>query len=233
MSERRLGWLAGLAAVAACALTIVAIPLSGHGSAAVVGPGAAPDKAVMLLDFQRFASDQLLAAGARALSLMLVLIVAVYLFRVTRRRNPDHSRAVPITCMVACSCLVASTLVGFVALEHVAGQFTASGTHSFSRATRLLDASGALRAAGVTDLLAGLGLGVWTAVASSAAMRAGLLTRSLAGIGVLAGLMSAITLPAGPALFIAWLGGVGVLAVGYWPGGRPSAWRETPTAGLA
>jgi hypothetical protein len=226
MSDRHKGRLAGLAALASCALTVAAIPLSGHGSAAAVGPGAAPDKAVMLLDFHRFSSDQLLAGGARALSLVLVALVSVYLFRVTRRRNPAHGRAVPIACMVGCACLVASTVLGFVALEHVAGQFAAFGTHTARRATRLLDASAALRAVGVTDLLAGLVLGVWTAAASYQAMRAGLLTRSLAGIGVVAGLMSAITLPSGPALFIAWLGGVGLLALGYWPGGRPSAWRE-------
>jgi hypothetical protein len=226
MSERHEGWLAGLAALTSCALTVAAIPLSGHGSETVVGPGAAPDKAVMLLDFHRFGSDQLLAGGARALSLVLVAVVALYLFRVTQRRNPAHGRAVPITCIVACACLVASTILGFVALEHVAGQFATPGAHTARRATSLLDASAALRAVGVTDLLAGLVLGVWTAVASYQAMRAGLLTRSLAGIGVVAGLMSAITLPSGPALFIAWLCGVGLLALGYWPGGRPPAWRE-------
>jgi hypothetical protein len=226
VSERNEGWLAGLAALASCVMTIVAIPLSGRGTATAVGPGAASNKAVMLLDFHRFSSDQLLAADARALSLVLVVFVALYLFRITRRRNPAHSRAVPITCLVACVFLVASTIVGFAALEHVARQFTALGPHSLRRATKLLDTSAVLRVVGVVDLLGGLVLGIWTATASYAALRVGLITRSLAGIGVLAGLMSVITLPAGPALFIAWLCGVGLLALGYWPGGRPAAWRE-------
>jgi hypothetical protein len=226
MTERREGVLASVAALASCGLTITAIPLSGHGAATVAGPGAAPDKAVMLLDFHRFRADQLLAGGARAASLVLVVVVAFFLFRATRRRNPAYGRAVPIICVVACAALVASTLLGFVALDHLAAQFATSGVQSARRATRLLDGSGVMRVIAVVDLLAEVVLGAWTVAASYGALRAGLLTRSLAGIGIVAGLMSAITLPSGPALFIAWLCGIGVLALGYWPGGRPAAWRE-------
>jgi hypothetical protein len=230
MSERHEGWIAALAALTSCALTIVAIPLSGHGTPIAAGPGAVPNKIVMLLDFHRFRSDQLVAAEARALSLALVIVVAIYLFRVTQRRNRSHTRATPIACALACALLVASTVLGFATLAHLAGQFVAAGAHTSQRANRLLDGSATLRAVGVTDVLAGVALGVWTVVASYQARRAGLLTRSLAGIGVVAGLMSAVTLPSGPALFIAWLCGVGILALGYWPGGRPAAWRQKASA---
>jgi hypothetical protein len=61
-------------------------------------------------------------------------------------------------------------------------------------------------------------------------MRVGLLDRFLGywGLGACGALA---LLSIGDAMFIGWLASVGLLALGYWPGGRPEAWRAVPIGG--
>ena len=225
--ERRETRLAGVLAIASFALTMAAVPIAARGSSTVGAvPGSRPDAERLLLDFQRTEHQQLLAAGARALSVALVIAVALELWTLTRRRNPSHARAILVLGLVACAVMTATTALGFVELRDVSRDFAGAQLHTPGRARALLDADGALRAVRIAELAGGFAFGLWVSLASYEAMRVGLLTRFLAGLGVGGGLISAIGIPAGPALFLAWLASVGLLFVGYWPGGRPPAWDE-------
>jgi hypothetical protein len=227
LTERIETRLAGVLALASFALTMAAVSIAARGSSTVgTAPGSRPDAERLLLDFRRTEHQQLLAAGARALSVALVIAVALELWTLTRRRNPSHSRAILVLGLVACAVVAATTALGFVELRDVARQFAGAGAQTTGRARDLLDADGALRAVRIAELAGGFAFGLWVSLASYEAMRVGLLTRFLAGLGVGGGLISAIGIPAGPALFLAWLASVGLLSLGSWPGGRPPAWDE-------
>jgi hypothetical protein len=90
-----------------------------------------------------------------------------------------------------------------------------------------MDASTPLTMATIFDFASRAVFALWIAIASLEMMRDGLLDRFLAywGFGA-AG--AELLLPIGDAMFIGWLGSIGILALGYWPGGRPEAWRLSP-----
>jgi len=215
-------------AIVSFTLTPAAVPIAARGSSTVGAvPGSRPDSARLLLDFHRTDHhQQLFAAGARTLSVALVIAVALALWTLTRRRNPSHPRAILVLGIVACAAVAATTALGFVELRDVARQFAGAGAHTTARARHLLDADGPLRAVRIAELAGGFAFGLWASLASYEAMRVGLLTRFLAGLGIGGGLISAVGIPAGPALFLAWLASLGLLLLGYWPGGRPPAWDE-------
>src|SRR4051812_46713623 len=117
MRERWDDRLGGVAAIASGLLTLAAGPLAARGSSSLHVPGAPTDKARLLLDFHGSEADQLLAAAARGLSVLLVIAVAAYLFRAVRRREPAHSRAILGLGIVACTIVAATTVLGFFELR--------------------------------------------------------------------------------------------------------------------
>jgi hypothetical protein len=122
--------------------------------------------------------------------------------------------------------VVAATIFGFFALRDVADAFVSSGSRTTARARDLANDSGTLETAGAFDLLSRVVFGFWVGMASLQAMRVGLLTRFLGYFGIGAG-GALVLLPVGDAMFIGWLASIGILSLGYWPGGRPPAWRST------
>jgi hypothetical protein len=184
------------------------------------------DRAKQLTDFHAGAGDQAIAAGLRCIGLLLTIAVGVYLYSIVRTRNPSVSRGLLWVAVAGPVLVAAATVFGFFALRDVADAFVSSGPRTPDRARDLVNDSGTLMTAGTFDLLSRAAFGFWVAMASIQAMRVGLLTRFLGYWGAGAG-GALVLLPIGDAMFIGWLASIGILALGYWPGGRPPAWRST------
>jgi hypothetical protein len=205
----------------------------GRGSAinsgASVGQPTPLNRARELLDFHAGVTDQALATTFRCAGLMLSAAVGIYLYQLVRARRPDVSRWMLGSALVGATLVAGATVFGYFALDHVATAFVSSGARTTARAQHLIDTSGTLRVAAVFDLVSRVAFAFWIGLASLEMMRVGLLDRFLCywGFGACGAL---VLLPVGDALFIGWLGSIGVLALGYWPGGRPAAWRAIPVA---
>jgi hypothetical protein len=236
-TERRRGRIAGLAALASVASWLAALQFANAtgGQGSPVLPGGAVgqtrriDRARELLDFHAGVTDQALATTFRCLGLLLTAAVGVYLYSIVRARKPDLSRWMLWSAIVGAGIVAGATVFGYFALDQVATAFVGSGARTTARAKHLIDASGTLRAAAVLDLASRVAFAFWIGLASLEMMRIGLLDRFLGywGLGACGAL---VLLPIGDAMFIGWLGSVGVLALGYWPGGRPEAWRTISIA---
>ncbi|EHN11003.1 hypothetical protein PAI11_21370 [Patulibacter medicamentivorans] len=231
--ERRRGRLVGVAGIASVAAMLGAVMLASaatSGSARPTGPGFTDepiDRARHLADFHEHAGTHTGSASLRVLGLVLVALVGLYLWSLVRTRDAAVARPYLLWLTVLGPGLVAAaTIFGFAALQHVADLFMASGARTTPRAKQLIDDSGAMRVASVADGLSRIVFAVWLALLATAAMRVGLLSRFLGYWGV-AGAGSFVLLPIGDAMVAAWVGSIGVLALGYWPGGRPPAWRST------
>jgi hypothetical protein len=235
--ERGRGRIAGLAALASVASWLAALELAnaagGRGSAinpdASLGQPTPLNRARELLDFHAGVTDQALATTFRCAGLMLSAAVGIHLYQLVRARQPDVSRWMLGSALVGATLVAGATVFGYFALDHVATAFVSSGVRTTARAQHLIDTSGTLRVAAVLDLVSRVAFAFWIGLASLEMMRVGLLDRFLCywGFGACGAL---VLLPVGDALFIGWLGSVGVLALGYWPGGRPAAWRAIPVA---
>jgi hypothetical protein len=236
-AERGRGRIAGLAALASVASWFAALGLvnatGGHGSS--INPGASLgqptplNRAHELLDFHAGVTDQAFATAFRCAGLILTAAVGIYIYQLVRARRPDLSRWMLWSALVGATLVAGATVFGYFALDHVATAFVSSGARTAARAQHLIDASGTLRAAGIFDLVSRLVFALWLGLASLEMMRVGLLDRFLCywGFGACGALAF---LAIGDALFIGWLGSIGVLALGYWPGGRPEAWRAISIA---
>jgi hypothetical protein len=233
----RLGRIAGLAALASVASWLGALQFAnaGGGAGSTVLPGAAVgqaapiDRARELLDFHASATDQALAVTLRCVGLMLTAAVGIYVYSLVRARRPGLSRWMLWSALAGATLVAAASVFGYFALGHIATAFVASGVRTTARAHHLIAGSGALHVAAVFDLASRVVLALWIGLASLEMMRVGLLERFLAywGFGACGAL---VLLPIGDAMFVGWLGSIGILALGYWPGGRPEAWRTISVA---
>jgi hypothetical protein len=230
------GRLAGLAALGSVACWLLALQFanshSASGSATLTGPAGASrpvNRLTYLTTFHAGAGDQAIAAAFRCAGLLLTLLVGVYLFSLVRARRPEVSRAMLWSGLASALLVCGATVFGYLALRGVADAFVASGPRTGARAHHLIDASGALHAAAVLDLLTRIAFAAWVGIASMEMMRVGLLDRFLAYWGFGAAL-SLVLFAIGDAMFIGWLGSIGIIALGYWPGGRPPAWQDAATS---
>jgi hypothetical protein len=231
-AERRRGRIAGAVALLSV-FTVWATVVFASASTVGSGPGGPArvgepdfDRAKQLLEFHTAVGNQAIAAWLRCAGLLLVIAVGVYLYWIVRTRNPSVPRSLLWLAIAGPILVSAATVFGFFALSDVADTFVASGPRTSQRARELANDSGALKTAGAFDILSRAAFGFWLALVSIHAMRVGLLTRFLGYWGVGAG-GALVLLPVGDAMFIGWLASIGILALGYWPGGRPPAWRST------
>lgn len=222
--ERIRGRIAGAAGALAVALSLAAVLLATAGGDQPARPGAVPTRAVQLRDVEAHASSLLNASLLRAVSLLLVIPLALHLDTAIRARGAAAPRLARWLGPIGLVLLGAATVLGHVALRDVAATF-ADGPPTLARADALVDGDTALRAVFWFERVAFLAFGSWLVLASLWAMRCDLLTRLLGAWGIGAGVAS-IFLPIGSALFLGWLGSVSLLVVGYWPGGRPPTWRD-------
>lgn len=225
-AEQRRGRLVGAAGLVAVAANFAALILTASGSSGTRPEGAAPAARQQLRDVHGSPVSEALATGARALAALLVIPLALHLYAAIRARDAHASPPWVRMLGIAGPVLVAvAAVIGHLTLHDVAGDFVAGADQSAAHAKALIDDSGALRASFWFERVAFLALGIWTVLTSLHAMRCGLLTRGLGTWGVAAGAIGAF-LPVGSALFLGWLASVALIALGWWPGGLPSAWPE-------
>ncbi|MTD45907.1 hypothetical protein GKE82_16830 [Conexibacter sp. W3-3-2] len=225
--ETRLGRIFGGAAILSVLLTLASLLVQGSSIPRREG-NQEPNDRTQLFDVGGGGDGLLVSQYLRALSVLLIIAVAWFLYDAIRGRNPSFSVWVPRAGTLAFAATAVVLILGFYEVRDVADEFLGSGPRSLERAESLLDEArdGTLGTINLVTVLAGLVSGIWLSITSLEAGRVGLLTRFLSVFGIGAGLATAIPgLGIGPYLMLGWLGSVGAIAVGYWPGGRPPAWE--------
>jgi hypothetical protein len=217
-SERRRGRIAALAAIAA------GIAFGAGAFWYQVVNADAPDgkdDAAVLSYFDRHGSEYLGASILQVVGMLLLVVVAVHLYRAARDRNPDQSVVVLATGIYGPVAFAISTLVRAIALSILADDFAGRAVQSEQAADDLLNTP-VLAVATVFGLTGVLALGFWLVKGSLDAMRLGLLTRFMGILGIALG--PALVLGFGLYVLPLWLIALGVLFAGRWPRGVPPAW---------
>jgi uncharacterized protein DUF4386 len=217
-SERGRGRFAAIAAIAAGIL---------FGAGAfwyqVVNADAPDGKhdAAVLRYFDRHGGEYLGASILQVAGMLLLVVVAVHLYRAAKDRNPDQSAVVLVTGIYGPVAFAISTLVRAIALSILADDFAGRAVQTEKAADDLLNTP-VLAVATVFGLTGVLALGFWLVKGSLDAMRLGLLTRFMGILGIALG--PALVLGFGLYVLPLWLIALGVLFAGYWPRGVPPAW---------
>ncbi|PTL59557.1 DUF4386 domain-containing protein [Paraconexibacter algicola] len=223
--EARWGRVAGVAAIGSVLATMAALLI--QGSSIPNRAGREANDRTTLFDVGEGGDGLVVSTFLQSASLLLIIVVAWFLYRATKDRNPATSVWIPRAGTVGFIVAAVIGVLGFYEVRDVADQYLGSGARTLDRAETLLDDArdGALGTINLLTVFGALVSGIWLSLCSLEAGRVGLLTRFLGIFGVGAGLATAIPgLGIGPYLLLGWLGSVGCLALGYWPGGRPPAW---------
>ena len=186
----------------------------------------APDgdrDAAVLRYFDRHGGEYLGASLLQALGILLLIVVAVHLYRATKDRNPDQSPIVLMMGVYGPAAFAASTTLRAITLTVLADDFAGRAVQTERAAEGLLDTP-VLVVGTILGLTGVLALGFWLVKGSLDAMRLGLLTRFMGVLGIALG--PALVLGFGLLVMPLWLFALGVLFAGYWPRGVPPAWRS-------
>jgi hypothetical protein len=186
-------------------------------------PTGDDEDAAILQYFERHGSEYLAASVLQAAGILLLVVVAVHLFRAAKARNPDQQGFVRVIGVYGPAAFAASTLTRAITYTVLANDFTgrAPGAQTEAAADGLLG-SPALDIANALGLTGVLALGFWLVKGSLDAMRVGLLTRFMGVLGIALG--PALVLGFGLLVLPLWLVALGVLFLGRWPRGMPPAW---------
>jgi hypothetical protein len=185
----------------------------------------APDgdrDAAVLRYFDRNGGEYLGASILQALGILLLVVVAVHLYRASKDRNPDQSPVVLAVGVYGPAAFAASTTLRAITLTILADDFAGRSAQTENAAEDLLN-SPVLVVGTVLGLTGVLALGFWLVKGSLDAMRLGLLTRFMGVLGIALG--PALVLGFGLIVIPLWLFALGILLAGYWPRGVPPAWR--------
>lgn len=219
--ERRRGVFAAVAAmVSGLAFVAGAIWYQAVNADA---PDGNDEDAALLTYFDRHGGEYLGASILQAVGIVLLVVVAVHLYRAAKARNPDQQSVVLVVGVYGPLAFAASTLLRAVTFTILADDFAGRAVQQQTEraADDLLDTP-ALDVANVLGLTGVLGLGFWLVKGSLDAMRIGLLTRFMGVLGIALG--PALVLGFGLLILPLWLVALGVLFLGRWPRGMPPAW---------
>lgn len=233
--ERRRGRFAGVAAIGSIVATVATVMVASAATGGSGLPKGAPgiddeeiDRAKVLVDFDENMTQLAISTGLRCLALLLMIVIGVHLYRVTRTRDENAVKPwVLYLTFIGPTLMCVSLVVGFVAFGQVADELVASGPRTVERAKQLIDDSTGLTLAQAGDVAFRIPVALWLAILATSAMKVGLLTRFLGYWGVAAGASLVILSGTGDAMMAGWIGSMGILALGAWPGGRPAAWDST------
>lgn len=219
--EQRWSLRAGLAALAAVALVIIAIIVASQAI------GGGNGDAEFLRDIDAHRSGQILSSALQAIGLALLTLPLYYLFRAARERSETMRGQLVGVVIVAPLFLAGAALLGGISNLHAATDFLAkevagSGDHANKIATDTInDAS--LRPLGAGLGIAGqLGFVVAMFYSCLHAMRVGLLPRFWGSLGMALGAVSFIFFQ----FALLWFVYLGLLILGRAPGGQPPAWTS-------
>ena len=219
--ERSRGRIAGIAAMVAGLVFVTGAVW--YSAINVDAPDGKNEDADVLRYFDTHGAEYLGAAILQALGIVLLVVVAVRLFRATKDRNPDQQAVVLVVGVYGPVAIAASILLRAVTFTILADDFAgrAVSLQTEGAADDLLDTP-VLDVAKVLGLTGLLALGFWLVKGSLDAMRVGLLTRFMGILGIALG--PALVLGFGLYVLPLWLVALGVLLLGRWPRGLPPAW---------
>jgi hypothetical protein len=217
--ERRRGLFAAVAAlVSGLAFVAGAIWYQAVNADA---PDGDNEDADVLRYFDRNGSEYLASSILQAVGILLLVVVAVHLYRAAKDRNPDQQSLVLVVGVYGPAAFAASTLTRAVTYTILADDFAGRAVQTERVADDLLGTP-ALDVANALGLTGVLALGFWLVKGSLDAMRVGLLTRLMGVMGIALG--PALVLGFGLLVLPLWLVALGVLFLGRWPRGMPPAW---------
>jgi hypothetical protein len=230
--ERRQGRVVGVATLAAVVATFAAllVALSAIDTGSSTANPGADDQAKQFLDFHDAKATAALGAGLRAVGIVLVVVLAVYLYRVIAARREEPTPPWMLWLGIVGAVLMAiAAISGFFAISHVVDTYLASGPRTDAHAKQVADDSAFFRLQQVGQIVVRVPFALWLALACSTAMGVGLIPKFLAYYGYGAAVALVLAPFAGDSLFLGWLASMGLIVLNWWPGGRPEAW-ETGTA---
>ena len=171
-------------------------------------------------------SDYLAAGVLQAISLLLLIPVLLYLYRLVRARRPEFSQSAAVLGVVGALGFAITAVVQQQQLIDAAQDFfpfEGKGDVEDAAEDHVEDAlSPALQGVGVGGQLA---LAVSIVMLGVNAIRVGLLSRFMGVLGVAMGVMMVIPFGIQPVLQLFWLTALAAMFLGRWPGGRGPAWQ--------
>lgn len=224
-AEQKQSRVAGAVAIAICVVTFATI-LVQLTSLSSGEAGQSPTKVEQFRKFDDSHGLAALATTLRVIGLLLVILLAKFLYDAIRLRESSAPRYVLQLGIAGPVLMAIVAVIGFFALTHIVDQFVdLPGTQQTkAMADRISDDDTLTRIQGVAEVVAGLVLAAWLVVVNAAGHGVGLLPKFLAYFGYGVGALTVLAPLAGSALFIGWIGSLGLLALDRWPGGRPNAW---------
>jgi hypothetical protein len=222
-AERRRGRLAGIAAAAA-ALTF---PAGVIWSGAVNSDRPEDNEPAKLRFYDRHAGELVGSTALRSIGFLLLIAVAVHLYRATKARSPELGRLPLVLGVLGPLAVALGTLGQSIYLAFASSDFVDREFQTIEAAEDVTTAPVSLVTVGLS--IAGtLMLAFWFVAGSLYAMRVGLLSRFLGIAGILVGAGFVLGLPAVAfsSLWLFWLLAVGALFLGFQPRGLPPAWES-------
>ena len=157
------------------------------------------------------------------LGILLTLGALTYLFRATRARDENISRAVGWSVAAALALYPLGTGLAEFGTWVEFSQFQDAADRS-AAAARDIRQAGVIPAGLLLQTLGIFALAVCLVLVSINAMRVGLLTRFLGILGAIIGGVVVLAFGLSPLLLLVWLTFVGLLIANRYPGGVPAAW---------
>jgi hypothetical protein len=216
--ERRRGRYAGVAAI----LAGICFPAGLFWTQIASNDRPEHNNPAELRFFHRHADALVASSVLRSTALLLLAVVAVYLYRATKARKPDLSKGVLVLALAGPLTLALGGLVHDVYLAAASADFAGREFQTIDGARDLVRGPVAVTTVGLS--IAGtLALALWFVLGSLNAMRVGLLSRFMGVLGVIVG--PAFVFGLAPLVLTFWLIALGFLLFGLWPRGRPPAWE--------
>jgi hypothetical protein len=190
------------------------------------GPiGEAPSVRTQYFEFVRDHADGFIPATVfKGIGFLALAWTLTFLLMAVRARRPIQ-RPLLYLPILGGVLTALGTVMFSVVYNRAVGDFLDAGPHTVDRAYDAASVSTLVSAQVFRDLLGPLVLACAWVVTSLNAMRAGLLTRFMGILGLIIGVLQVIRLGPLPIVQTFWLAALAALLIGFWPSGRPRAWK--------
>ena len=179
----------------------------------------------LITEHKRFPLD-LIGSIINSFGLVALVATLVYVFRISRARNPEIQDYIRWLVLVGGLLSAISAVIYAIVISTKADDFVSHGTQTYQQANALTS-GGVLVALPLVAQLASLLLTAGFVWVSLSAMRVGLLTRFMGYLGIFAGVL--VLFPIGspvPVVQGFWLLALAYLLSGRWPSGLPASWSS-------
>ena len=206
---------------------VAAVLLVGAAAIQLSGPHTKVNELTLdlITAHKRYPLD-LIGAIVNGLGLAAMAATLVYLFHITRARNPALRSWIRWLALAGGLIAGITGIVYAVVIASKASTFVSHGSQTYQEANHLTS-SGGLLALPFLGQAAALVLAVGFVLIALNAMRVGLLTRFMGYLGIFTGIL--VLFPIGspvPVVQAFWLIALAYLFTDRWPSGVPPSWRS-------